>query len=199
MFTVIVEETGIVDSIQPLDKSMRLSVTMRKCGAGLKVGHSLAINGCCLTVVKLTTKGRKKTAQFDLLNETWTKTNLQFMRAGSLVNIERSLEAGGRLGGHFVTGHIDGMGKISKWERVGGDHQLEIAAVPEVMRYIILKGSIAVDGISLTVASVGKDSFGVWIILHTHDVTALCERAVGDAVNLEVDILGKYVERFAGR
>ena len=199
MFTGIVEETGTVNSIQPLDKSMRLTVTMRKCGAGLKVGHSLAINGCCLTVVKLTTKGRKKTAQFDLLNETWTKTNLQFMRAGSLVNIERSLEAGGRLGGHFVTGHIDGMGKISKWEMVGGDHQLEIAAVPEVMRYIILKGSIAVDGISLTVASVGKDSFGVWIILHTHDVTALCERAVGDAVNLEVDILGKYVERFAGR
>ena len=199
MFTGIVEETGTVNSIQPLDKSMRLTVTMRKCGAGLKVGHSLAINGCCLTVVKLTTKGRKKTAQFDLLNETWTKTNLQFMRAGSLVNIERSLEAGGRLGGHFVTGHIDGMGKISKWEMVGGDHQLEIAAVPEVMRYIIPKGSIAVDGISLTVASVGKDSFGVWIILHTHDVTALCERAVGDAVNLEVDILGKYVERFAGR
>ena len=199
MFTGIVEETGTVNSIQPLDKSMRLTVTMRKCGAGLKVGHSLAINGCCLTVVKLTTKGRKKTAQFDLLNETWAKTNLQFMRAGSLVNVERSLEAGGRLGGHFVTGHIDGMGKILKWERVGGDHQLEIAAVPEVMRYIILKGSIAVDGISLTVASVGKDSFGVWIILHTHDVTALCERAVGDAVNLEVDILGKYVERFTGR
>jgi len=199
MFTGIVEETGIVDSIQPLDKSMRLAVTMRKCGAGLKVGHSLAINGCCLTIAKLTTKGRKKTAQFDLLNETWTRTNLQFARAGSLVNLERSLEAGGRLGGHFVTGHIDGMGKILKWEKVGEDHQLEIGAAPEVMRYIILKGSIAVDGISLTVASVSKDSFGIWIIPHTHKVTALCERAVGDEVNLEVDILGKYVERFAAR
>jgi len=199
MFTGIVEETGIVDSIQPLDKSMRLTVTMRKCGAGLKVGYSLAINGCCLTVIKLTTKGRKKTAQFDLLNETWTRTNLQFTRAGSLVNLERSLEAGGRLGGHFVTGHIDGMGKILKWEKVEEDHQLEIGATPEVMRYIILKGSISVDGISLTVASVGKDSFGIWIIPHTHKVTALCERAVGDAVNLEVDILGKYVERFAVR
>ena len=199
MFTGIVEETGIVDSIQPLDKSMRLAVTMRKCGAGLKVGHSLATNGCCLTIAKLTTKGRKKTAQFDLLNETWTRTNLQFARAGSLVNLERSLEAGGRLGGHFVTGHIDGMGKILKWERVGEDHQLEIGAAPEVMRYIILKGSIAVDGISLTVASVSKDSFGVWIIPHTHKVTALCERAVGDEVNLEGDVLGKYVERFAAR
>ena len=199
MFTGIIEETGIVDSIQPLDKSMRLTVTMRKCGAGLKVGHSLAINGCCLTVVTLTAKGRKKTAQFDLLNETWTKTNLQFTRAGSLANLERSLEAGGRLGGHFVTGHIDGMGKILKWERVGEDHQLEIGAAPEIMRYIILKGSVAVDGISLTVASVNKDSFVIWIIPHTHKVTALCERAVGDAVNLEADILGKYVERFAVR
>ena len=154
MFTGIVEETGIIDSIQPLDKSMRLTVTMRKCGAGLKAGHSLAVNGCCLTVVKLTTKGRKKSAQFDLLNETWTKTNLQFTRPSSLVNLERSLEAGGRLGGHFVTGHIDGMGKIMKWEKAGEDHQLGIGASPEVMRYIILKGSVAVEGFSLTVASV---------------------------------------------
>ena len=199
MFTGIVEETGIVDSIQPLDKSMRLTMTMRKCGVGLKVGHSLAINGCCLTVVKLTTKGRKKTAQFDLLNETWTKTNLQFTRAGSLVNLERSLEAGGRLGGHFVTGHIDGTGKILKWERAGEDHQLEIGAAPEVMRYIIWKGSVAVDGISLTVASVSRKSFGIWIIPHTRKVTALSERAVGDVVNLEADILGKYVERFTVR
>jgi riboflavin synthase len=199
MFTGIVEETGVVDSIQPLDQSMRLTVTMRKCGAGLKVGDSLAVNGCCLTVAKLTTKGRKKTAQFDLLNETWQKTNLQFTRAGSLVNLERSLEVGGRLSGHFVTGHIDGMGKIARWEKVGEDHLLEISAVPEVMRYIILKGSIAVDGISLTVTSVEKESFGIWIIPHTHEVTALNERAVGDAVNLEADILGKYVERFAER
>jgi riboflavin synthase len=171
MFTGIVEETGVVDSIQPLDKSMRLTVTMRKCGAGLKVGDSLAINGCCLTVAKLTTKGRKKTAQFDLLNETWQKTNLQFTRAGSLVNLERSLEVGGRLSGHFVTGHIDGMGKIIKWEIVGEDHLLEISAASEVMRYIILKGSIAVDGISLTVESVERESFGIWIIPHTHGVT----------------------------
>jgi riboflavin synthase len=199
MFTGIVEETGVVDSIQPLDKSMRLTVTMRKCGAGLKVGDSLAINGCCLTVAKLTTKGRKKTAQFDLLNETWQKTNLQFTRAGSLVNLERSLEVGGRLSGHFVTGHIDGMGKIIKWEIVGDDHLLEISAASEVMRYIILKGSIAVDGISLTVASVERESFGIWIIPHTHEVTALNDRAVGDAVNLEADMLGKYVERFSGR
>ena len=142
MFTGIVEETGRVESIQPGGRSTRLTVSLRKTGGGLKVGDSLAVNGCCLTVAKLTTKGRKKTAQFDLLHETWTKTNLQYTRAGSLVNLERSLEAGGRLGGHFVTGHIDCMGKILKWEKIGEDHQLEIGAAAEVMRYIVLKLSL---------------------------------------------------------
>jgi len=199
MFTGIIEETGIVDSVQPMGKSIRLTLTMRKCGTGLKVGDSLAVNGCCLTVVSLSTNGRKKTAQFDLLKETWNRTNLQFARSTSLVNLERSLEAGSRMGGHFVTGHIDGTGKILKWEKVRDDYQLEIGAAPEVMRYIVFKGSVAVDGISLTVASVSKKSFGIWIIPQTHKMTALGERAVGDAVNLESDILGKYVERFAGR
>ena len=199
MFTGIIEETGIVESVLPMGKSMRLTLTIRKCGAGLKVGDSLAVNGCCLTVVKLVTKGRKKIGQFDLLDETWQRTNLQFIRAGSLVNLERSLKAGGRLSGHFVTGHIDGTGKILKWERAADDHQLEIGASPEVMRYVVFKGSIAVDGISLTVASVEKDCFSIWIIPQTYKVTALSERAVGDVVNLESDILGKYVERFAKR
>ncbi len=197
MFTGIIEEMGIVDSVQPVGESIRLTLTMRKCGAGLKVGDSLAVNGCCLSVVSLSTYGRKKTAQFDLLKETWDRTNLQFVRSASLVNLERSLEAGGRMGGHFVTGHIDGTGKILKWEKVRDDYQLEIGAAPEVMRYIVLKGSVAVDGISLTVASVSKESFGIWIIPLTHKMTALGERAVGDSVNLESDILGKYVERFA--
>ena len=113
------------------------------------------------------------------------------------MNLERSLEAGGRLGGHFVTGHIDGVGKIITWEKTGDDHQLQIAAPEDVMRYVIHKGSIAVDGISLTVAAVEKGSFTIWIIPHTFESTALSERAVGDAVNLEADMLGKYVERFA--
>ena len=199
MFTGIIEETGTVESIHPGDKSIRLTLTLRKTGGGLKVGDSLAVNGCCLTVAKLTTKGRAKTAQFDLLKETWNLTNLQHCRAGSLVNLERSLEAGGRLGGHFVTGHIDGMGKITTWEKTGDDHQLQIAAPENVMRYVIHKGSIAVDGISLTVAAVEKESFTIWIIPHTFESTALSERAVSDAVNLEADMLGKYVERFAAR
>ena len=199
MFTGIIEETGTVESIHPGDKSIRLTLKLRKTGGGLKVGDSLAVNGCCLTVAELTAKGRAKTAQFDLLNETWDLTNLQHCRAGSLVNLERSLEAGGRLGGHFVTGHIDGTGKIITWEKTGDDHQLQIAAPEDVMRYVIHKGSIAVDGISLTVAAVEKESFKIWIIPHTFESTALSERAVGDAVNLEADMLGKYVERFAAR
>lgn len=199
MFTGIIEETGTVESIHPGDKSIRLTLTLRKTGGGLKVGDSLAVNGCCLTVAELTTKGRAKTAQFDLLKETWNLTNLQHCRAGSLVNLERSLEAGGRLGGHFVTGHIDGMGKITTWEKTGDDHQLQIAAPENVMRYVIHKGSIAVDGISLTVAAVEKESFTIWIIPHTFESTALSERAVSDAVNLEADMLGKYAERFAAR
>ena len=199
MFTGIIEETGTVESIHPGDKSIRLTLKLRKTGGGLKVGDSLAVNGCCLTVAELTAKGRAKTAQFDLLNETWNLTNLQHCRAGSLVNLERSLEAGGRLGGHFVTGHIDGVGKIITWEKTGDDHQLQIAAPEDVMRYMIHKGSIAVDGISLTVAAVEKGSFTIWIIPHTFESTALSERAVGDAVNLEADMLGKYVERFAAR
>lgn len=199
MFTGIVEETGTVESVHPGDQSIRLTLSLRKTGTGLKVGDSLSVNGCCLTVAELATKGRTKTAQFDLLQETWRLTNLQDCRAGSLVNLERSLEAGGRLGGHFVTGHIDGMGKIVSWEQKGEDHQLQIAAPDEVMRYIVHKGSVAVDGISLTVAAVEKETFTIWIIPHTFEETALKERAVGDAVNLESDILGKYVERFAAR
>ena len=196
MFTGIIEETGKVESIQPHGKSKRLILTLRKTGNGLRVGDSLAVNGCCLTVTEIASKGRAKVAQFDLLSETWGLTNLQYCRAGSLVNLERSLEAGGRLSGHFVTGHIDGMGKIITWEQVGDDRQLQIAAPEDVMRYVIHKGSIGLDGISLTVAKVEKENFTVWIIPRTFDVTALKDRAVGDAVNLEADMLGKYVERF---
>ncbi len=196
MFTGIVEETGTVERIKPTQKSIELTVLARLCAQGLKVGSSLAINGCCLTVVELDARGKGKLAQFDLLKETWHRTNLQFAKPGSLVNLERPLRPDGNLGGHFVTGHIDGVGRITRWERMGQDHVLDIAAPPEVMRYVVFKGSIAVDGISLTVAGVQKRGFRIWIIPHTYEVTALCERRVGDAVNLEADLLGKYVEKF---
>jgi riboflavin synthase len=196
VFTGIIVETGTVERIKPTAKSVELTVRGRKAMRGLKLGDSLAINGCCLTVVKLAKRGKDLLAQFDLLQESWKRTNLQFVKPGSLVNLEPSLRANGDLGGHFVTGHVDGLGKIVRWERAGQDHVLDIAASKEVMRYLVFKGSVAVDGISLTVAAVAQKSFRIWIIPHTYEITALRERKVGDYVNLEADVLGKYVEKF---
>ncbi|MGA3283943.1 MAG: riboflavin synthase [Verrucomicrobiota bacterium] len=196
MFTGIVEEAGVVERIKLAAKSIELTVRANATGRGLKPGGSLAVNGCCLTAVKVSTRGKFKLVQFDLLQETWRRTNLQFAKAGSLVNLERPLRADGEFGGHFVTGHIDGVGKIIRWKRAGQDHVLDITAPLEVMCYVVFKGSIAVDGISLTVAGVDKKSFRIWIIPHTYEITALRERKVGDAVNLEADLLGKYIAKF---
>jgi riboflavin synthase len=196
MFTGIVAEAGTVERIKPTARSIEMTVRANVCGRGLKIGDSVAINGCCLTAVKISPRGKSKLIQFDLLQESWKRTNFQFAKPGSLVNLERSLRANGELGGHFVTGHVDGLGKIIRWERVERDHMLDIAAPPDVMRYVVAKGSIALDGISLTVAGVSKKSFRIWIIPHTFEVTALRERKVGDAVNLEADLLGKYAEKF---
>ena len=196
MFTGIVEESGCVESITPGKDSIRLAVRARKCVRGLKAGGSLAVNGCCLTAVNIKGRGRERLLEFDLLAETWRRTNFHSLSVGAAVNLERSVRAGGRMDGHFVTGHIDGVGKIARWERSGRDHVLDIAAPPDLMRYIIVKGSVAVDGISLTVAAARAKSFRIWIIPHTLAVTALRERRTGDEVNLEADLLGKYVERF---
>ena len=137
MFTGIVEETGTIERIKPAAKSIELTVRAKLCGRGLKIGASLAINGCCLTVVKLAKRGASTLAQFDLLKETWVRTNLQFAKAGAMVNLERPLRTDGNLGGHFVTGHIDGIGRITRWERMGKDHMLDIATPPEVLRYVV--------------------------------------------------------------
>lgn len=196
MFTGIVEESGVVERITPTSTSIELAVRAKTSGHGLKLGASLAVNGCCLTVVGLSSRGNSKLLQFDLLRETWKRTNLQFAKPGSLVNLERPLRADAELGGHFVTGHIDGLGRITKWERSGQDHVLDISAPKDVMHYLVFKGSVAVDGISLTVADVNPKGFRIWIIPHTYEITALRERKVGDAVNLEADLLGKYVEKF---
>jgi riboflavin synthase len=196
MFTGIVEEAGVIEKITPTKKSIELTVRANVCGRGLRIGGSVAVNGCCLTAVKVTPRGKSKLIQFDLLQESWRRTNFQFAKVGSLVNLERSLRANGELGGHFVTGHVDGLGKIIRWERAGKDHVLDIAAPAEVMRYLVFKGSIAVDGISLTVAAVQKKSFRIWIIPHTFEVTVLRGRKIGDTVNLEADLLGKYAEKF---
>ena len=195
MFTGIIQETGTVEKIARGAKSIALTVRAGVSARGVKLGDSVAVNGCCLTVVKFSTRAKSKLLQFDVLQESWRLTNLQFTGPGSLVNLERPLRADGEFGGHFVTGHVDGVGKIVRWQKSGADHVLEIAAPPEVMRYVIHKGSIAIDGISLTVAGVSKKSFRVWIIPHTFAVTVLRDRKVGEAVNLEADMLGKYVEK----
>jgi riboflavin synthase len=199
MFTGIVEETGQVLVIKRSPVGIELTVQAVVCGRRLKLGDSIAVNGCCLTAVKLARKSGTVLIRFDLLEETWNRTNLKALKPGSSVNLERALRADSRLGGHFVTGHVDGTGTIIRWERAGQDHVLEIAAPPEVMRYIIMKGSIAVDGISLTVAGVKKRTFSLWIIPHTYEATALRERSKGDQVNLEGDLIGKYVEQFVKR
>ena len=195
MFTGIIEETGTVEKIQRGAKAIALTIRANTAARGLKLGGSLAVNGCCLTATKIVPQAKSKLVQFDLLNETWRRTNFQFLKAGSPVNLERPLRAGGEFGGHFVTGHIDGTGAISRWEKSGADHVLDIAAPESVMRYVIEKGSIAIDGISLTVAAVGRKTFRVWIIPHTFKMTNLHTRATGDAVNLEADMLGKYAEK----
>lgn len=196
MFTGIVEETGQVKKIAPSEKSIRLTIAAGLTAKGARIGDSLAVNGCCLTIVKISPKGE---LQFDLLRETWERTNFKELQPGAAVNLERSLAVGDRLHGHFVTGHIDGVGAIKKFEKRGADWLLEIAPPREVTRYLVFKGAIAVDGISLTVAEVSAKTFRIWIIPHTYEVTALRERKVGSLVNIEADMLAKYAEQLLGR
>jgi riboflavin synthase len=194
MFTGIVEETGRIEAIKEKSTGIQLVVRSRVCGRPLKTGDSVAVNGACLTVEKISSRRPHKLLQFSLLAESWRRTNFRFADQRCGVNLERALHVGDRLGGHFVTGHIDGLGKIVRWEKSGKDHVLEIGAPPDIMRHIVLKGSIAVDGISLTVAAVHRKSFEMWVIPQTLKVTNLAERKIGDAVNLETDLIGKYVE-----
>ena len=197
MFTGIVEETGTVEKIATSSQSIRLTLAAGKTAKGARLGDSVAVNGCCLTIIKINRGAHRTNLQFDLLRETWERTNLKTLRIGAAVNLERSLAVGDRLHGHFVTGHIDGVGVIRRFEKRGADWLLEIEPPSEVMRYLVFKGAIAVDGMSLTVAEVTKKAFRVWIIPHTYEVTALRERKVGALVNIEADMLAKYVENLA--
>jgi riboflavin synthase len=191
MFTGIIEETGEVESFARTESAWRLRVSARAVLGGIALGESVAVNGCCLTAVAFDAG----TISFDVLEETRRLTNLQAIVAGAPVNLERSLRADSRLGGHFVTGHIDGRGTIEVLEARGADHYLRVRGPAGSGRLVIQKGSIAVDGISLTVAGVDGDAFAVWIIPHTLAVTNLRVRGAGDLVNLEFDMLGKYVEK----
>ena len=180
MLTGIVEETGLVESVREHAEGIRLVVRAEKCAEKTKLGDSIAVNGCCLTVVEISPVAAGMALHFDLLRETWIRTNLSRHQPGSKVNLERALAAGDRLGGHFVTGHIDATGTIQRWEKRGKDYILEIAAPREVLRHVVFKGCIAVDGISLTVADLLPGGFRLCIIPHTHAVTALSERSAGD-------------------
>lgn len=191
MFTGIIEETGKVLSFSRQERAWRLHVAASTVTQGLAMGDSIAVNGCCLTAVSFDAQS----VQFDLLEETVRLTNFSDLAPGSLVNLERSLSFGGKMGGHFVTGHVDGQGTVEVIERRGADTYLKVRVPAGCGRYLIHKGSIAIDGISLTVAEVEGDSFAVWLIPHTCEVTNLRTRMAGQRVNLEFDMLGKYVEK----
>jgi riboflavin synthase len=191
MFTGLVEGTGRIGALKSLPEATRLMIDAGPLAQGARLGDSLAINGCCLTVTVI--EGTQ--LGFDLLAETLARTNLGEAQPGSIVNLERAMAADGRYGGHFVTGHIDATGVIRRWEQTGSDYELRIGIEPAQGIYLVPKGCIAVDGISLTVADVTPDEFSVWIIPHTRAVTALRERVVGGRVNLEFDLLAKYTEK----
>jgi riboflavin synthase len=191
MFTGIVEETGKVLAFEPKAEAWSLAIAAGATLADLSVGDSIAVNGCCLTVAEFDPTSMR----FDVLEETRRLTNFSVLRTGALVNLERSLRFGGKIGGHFVTGHIDALGRVELFEARGKDYYLRIGLSGGLTRYIVHKGSIAIDGISLTIADVTENGFAVWIIPHTLAVTNLREKQTEDPVNLEFDLLGKHVEK----
>lgn len=191
MFTGIVEETGRVVSFTRGEAAWRLVVEASAVLTGTALGDSIAVNGCCLTVVA-NDSGR---LHFDLLEETCRLTNLPAAVAGSRVNLERSLRADSRMGGHFVSGHVDGRGKILTFEPRGADRYLRVQCPAAFRNLLVPKGSISIDGVSLTVVEVQDDWFSIWLIPHTLEVTNLGGRCAGDEVNLEFDLLAKYVDR----
>lgn len=191
MFTGLVEGTGRVVNRLPGAGGTRLVTEAASVAEGVRVGDSIAVNGCCLTVTSI--DGVQ--LGFDLLAETEARTNLREVKPGAVVNLERALPANGRYGGHFVTGHIDATGVVRSWRQAGNDFELRIGIEPVHGIYLVTKGCIAVDGISLTVVDVTRDEFSVWIIPHTRDVTALRQRSEGNLVNLEFDLLAKYTEK----
>ncbi len=190
MFTGIIEEVGTVRTVQKGSSSF-IKIQASKVLEDVHIGDSIAVNGVCLTVTEFS----GNVFRADVMNETLSRSSLGQLKNGSPVNLERAMAANGRFGGHIVSGHIDGTGTISGIENDGIAVWYTISAPPEIMRYIVEKGSIAIDGISLTVAKVTGSSFSVSIIPHTASQTILSTKKTGDIVNLENDIVGKYVEK----
>ncbi|KRQ87554.1 Riboflavin synthase [Caloramator mitchellensis] len=191
MFTGLIEEVGKVKSIIKTNNAAKITINARKVLEGVKLGDSISTNGVCLTV----TEFNLQSFTVDVMPETMRRSNLHLLSLGDAVNLERALRIGDRLGGHFVSGHIDGMGTITNLESEDNAVWLTIETSNELLKYIVYKGSIAVDGISLTVAYADDNSFKVSIIPHTREVTTLHRKKVGDVVNLECDMISKYIEK----
>lgn len=191
MFTGIVEETGIIKSIHHGSVDSFIKIQADKIFEDMNIGDSIAVNGVCLTVTEFSGNVFKA----DVMNETLERSSLGGLKNGSRVNLERAMAANGRFGGHIVSGHIDGTGIISNIKKDGIAVWYTVSAKEEILRYIVEKGSVAIDGISLTVASVNDSDFSVSIIPHTASQTILSDKKTGDVVNLENDIVGKYVEK----
>jgi len=191
VFTGLIEEVGSALCIRKSDRGAQLQVAAAGIAQKIDIGDSVAVNGCCLTI----SARRAGQLIFDLLGETLDRTNLKALQPDSLVNLELALPADGRVGGHFVQGHIDCAVQILAFEQSGADHRLEVELPSEFAHYVARKGSIAINGISFTVAEVSPTSLTVWIIPHTKSHTNLDRAQVGDLLNLEFDILAKYIEK----
>lgn len=195
MFTGLIEEVGSVLGIHPTDRGTQLQIVAPHVAKQTRIGDSIAVNGCCLTVMA----HHDEQIDFDLLDETLGCTNLKNLRRGGRINLERAIAVGARLGGHFVQGHVDCAARILSSEEPGADQRIEVELPAEFAHYVASKGSIAVNGISLTVAEVSERSFAVWIIPHTKSQTNLDTARAGDLVNLEFDLIAKYLERMLDR
>jgi riboflavin synthase len=194
MFTGIIEELGKINRIQKLGRTLRIQVTAKKILEELKPGDSIAVNGVCLTVVKYSATS----FDADIMPETVSRTTFSTMKSGDTVNLERAMRFQDRFSGHFVTGHIDGIGKITRIERQQLQCEFEVTVNTELLRYMVPKGSIAIDGISLTLIKVTSRNFTVALIPFTVERTTLGAKKVGNLVNIETDILGKYVKKDYG-
>ena len=191
MFTGIIEEIGIIRNIVKGSRSIKLTITAKKVLENTNLGDSIAVNGVCLTVTALGKDGFTA----DVMPESMSKTNMSRLKPGDRVNLERALTLSSRLGGHIVSGHIDGVGDIINMEKDDNAVRVTLTSVPKVMKYIVSEGSVALDGVSLTVAHLGDNDFTVSLIPHTAQVTTLLDKKVGDKLNIENDGVGKYVER----
>lgn len=194
MFTGLIESQGIITSADRASGGARVEVYAPEFGRDMAIGDSVAVDGACLTVVKFI----RGAFLADVSSETLDRTTLGALRQGSKVNLERALRLSDRLGGHLVSGHVDAIGTLGMRQPAGNSTVYRFSAPPEVMRYVVAKGSVAVDGISLTVAEVKPDGFAVAVVPHTEQSTTLGEKAIGARVNVEADMLAKYVERFVG-